>query len=1638
MVEWFRRLRRFVGGEEEPNDAQEQEDEENADSEAAERQPKWSQHSGTSSTYLELPTKRNRETSSLRVAGKRKPRPVHRSATDTARLSGGSGDVDPETRATYPSSVLESNSEEESSTARLSRRPSVLIDLIALFRRSSSFGGARRPSRRYHQHDEEDSDDLDDENEENAKMSKDKILASIRRKKQDLSRLPSQPWNMQRKRRMLKVAKRYLQRQQAKVNRWNLWTEEFQRRVLPQCKRWFINLRTYLIPFESRIKRIESHFGSVVSSYFTFLRWILFLNVWLTIIIVFFIVIPEWLVDSEANPKRLSENEHIKVIPEHVRKTADELKTILDFGGYMQYSYIFYGFYSKDTVFKRGPFSLRVPVAYFIVNLFLLGLSLFLILRKMASNARNSKIQGGRTEQYVFIWKVINGWDYSIGNSETAASLFKANVTKLKEAIADYNVKLKRKWTPGRIARVAFVNVVILFMIGMTGYFISRATVINKDTFIKQNAVSIIVSFVTLVFPNLFELVGHIEGHHPRTALRWHLARVFLLYITAYYTLFGSLYSLLNSMQKTHTIETAYYPTSQPFTIVYNPNARSSKAFMEGGKRRYRNRQFRQLSNSWFAANEYNNANTTDAPEFTKPPLFTFTTTPEPPKPWTTVQSNFGPFAVGVANPKVLVVSDKKLQKQVPNTVYESRPIGPLGDWRDATTQRPTPLYYATSPRQQQFARYSKGYLPMGGICWETAIGQEIVKVVVTDLVMTVMIVLIIDFLRGLWVRYFALYWCWDLEETFPEYGEFKISENVLHLIKDQTMVWLGCMFVPFLPVINIIKLITLMYLRGWSVMTCNVPARQIFRASRSNNFYLILLLLMFLFSTIPVGYVIASVQPSRSCGPFAGQPHFYTVIINALKNTLNGKLVSLIEGIMSPGIIIPVLLFLLLVIYFMFALIRGLHDANHELSEELTRERTEEKRRIFELAGGGKRKHHGTNGVQIPKTSPEKGGKVATSSPQRSLKSPTSLVDDFSHHHSPSKSPISPRAANRSFLPSLQSLKEDDDNAEDEENETREPEATQQLLRRESSPSTIQHHSEDHYDELPPIKLNWKQRLLVLIGVLDRDKVEAKLRMKQLAENAYEDDHTDDEEEPQRRRTPPQLKDVEEEEDTTSAPVQNEPLEEASSSTSGAMSEEPSSDAAIIQRNVRTRLTPAIGRAPSRSPWSRGGSRGTGGTDEDTGGELLTVINTGRPASRIGSVTPHRSTTPPHQPQQRAPSQRRAQRAGTTASSSPWLEEQPRRSFSMNNPRHLQPPFERDLASESSPLMEHRPGNFNESHRLSPEKRSPPSAGMRKRSSGSEFALDPTPMVYDGSFWDHAHKSNRMQLSDEATRPPSEETSFRDPTPSRSEEIQRQAQSPFSDFQDDRLAYANPYSSYAAAMSSPLMPEHLENDPFVQRLRQMPTMSVTPEPSNFRPVNPYAAYNAPPIQNPQPYYMTPLTPTFSPVRPRNTTRFSSLQPPTPQLQSARQTPQQQFFPSPTIENYSTPPPPGNYSPYRASQQRTPIPIYSPDHYNTEPRYSADPRNITPSGGYISGNTNSPTPEIGSPRFRISASPPRRQRQTYLSEVDSGRGSGSGGQSDPSLRRWDMRQRGTVTSTDDSTSPERSPTRQVYSQQTTV
>jgi transmembrane channel-like protein len=143
-------------------------------------------------------------------------------------------------------------------------------------------------------------------------LTRQHLLNKIREKKEVINKLRCQAWNMNRKRRTLRssfgtkinedkgifmclqhqylnivllsnrLAQKYLEQNESKVSKTHLYKEELVKRWR-QFLRWLGNIWIYFVPWESRIKRIESQFGSVVSSYFTFLRWVIVLNFAITV-----------------------------------------------------------------------------------------------------------------------------------------------------------------------------------------------------------------------------------------------------------------------------------------------------------------------------------------------------------------------------------------------------------------------------------------------------------------------------------------------------------------------------------------------------------------------------------------------------------------------------------------------------------------------------------------------------------------------------------------------------------------------------------------------------------------------------------------------------------------------------------------------------------------------------------------------------------------------------------------------------------------------------------------------------------------------------------------------------------------------------------------------------------------------------------------------------------------------------------------------------------------------------------------------------------------------------------------------------------------------------------------------------------
>ncbi|XP_069175841.1 LOW QUALITY PROTEIN: transmembrane channel-like protein [Procambarus clarkii] len=284
-------------------------------------------------------------------------------------------------------------------------------------------------------------------------------------------------------------------------------------------------------------------------------------------------------------------------------------------------------------------------------------------------------------------------------------------------------------------------------------------------------------------------------------------------------------------------------------------------------------------------------------------------------------------------------------------------------------------------------------------LCWETMFGQEIIKLTVMDMVVTVVTIVIGDYIRAVIVRVFNNCCCWDLEKQFPGYPDFKIAENILHLVNNQGMVWMGMFFSPGLPALNTFKLVVLLYVRSWAVVTSNVPPETVFKASNNNNFYLLFLLTMLFLCTLPVGYAVVWLEPSWHCGPFSDYPRIYQLATSTLIGGLPTSLYPVVDYISSPGVVIPAGLLLVLIIYYLLSLTAALREANSDLRDQLRHERSAEKRKALDARSGIKGRPETPTtrwGRVVPLTPMPRARLDATSDPEKPIDKKSSLTGDI------------------------------------------------------------------------------------------------------------------------------------------------------------------------------------------------------------------------------------------------------------------------------------------------------------------------------------------------------------------------------------------------------------------------------------------------------------------------------------------------------------------------------------------------------------------------------------------------------------------------------------------------------------------
>ncbi|NXI72409.1 TMC7 protein, partial [Anseranas semipalmata] len=217
--------------------------------------------------------------------------------------------------------------------------------------------------------------------------------------------------------------------------------------------------------------------------------------------------------------------------------------------------------------------------------------------------------------------------------------------------------------------------------------------------------------------------------------------------------------------------------------------------------------------------------------------------------------------------------------------------------------------------------------------CWESTVGQEMYKLLIFDFMIILAVTLFIDFPRMLLVTHCSwkpVQWC-GLQE-------FGISDNVLEIIYGQTICWIGTFFSPLLPAIATIKYFIIFYVKKLSLIHTRKPPGRPIRASSSNFFFLVVLLIGLTLAFIPLGISIARIPSSKTCGPFRNFNTSWAVVPYTILGFPTG-LQNVLNGIASEAFAVPFFMVVCLIMFYFIALAGAHKRVVEQLREQLVME---------------------------------------------------------------------------------------------------------------------------------------------------------------------------------------------------------------------------------------------------------------------------------------------------------------------------------------------------------------------------------------------------------------------------------------------------------------------------------------------------------------------------------------------------------------------------------------------------------------------------------------------------------------------------------------------------------------------------
>ena len=196
--------------------------------------------------------------------------------------------------------------------------------------------------------------------------------------------------------------------------------------------------------------------------------------------------------------------------------------------------------------------------------------------------------------------------------------------------------------------------------------------------------------------------------------------------------------------------------------------------------------------------------------------------------------------------------------------------------------------------------------------CWEDYIAAQLYQLIMIDFIIFCTALLLSEVFRSFLVTRVAFLRD-RLGLTKPE---FNIPKEILDLVYKQMIFWSGFYFAPLLPVLAVIEVIVIFYLKKTSALRNVIPPKTVVLNHQStftiNGLFLISLLIVFVF----IGLVIFNFQPSTTCGPFRGYSRFTDPFSSVIEHSGAFKR-YIVDNVKTTSVFIILLILVGLLIYY-------------------------------------------------------------------------------------------------------------------------------------------------------------------------------------------------------------------------------------------------------------------------------------------------------------------------------------------------------------------------------------------------------------------------------------------------------------------------------------------------------------------------------------------------------------------------------------------------------------------------------------------------------------------------------------------------------------------------------------------------